>query len=150
MSRAVIVSAVRTPFAKLGGGLAGHEATELGALVIKAALERIGLDANEPEYVIMGITDLDGNGTPDLVAGKRFTGGVTEYGEIQVAKGLGGGVLGAWTTLGDSVRLEAPDPVLVVDPQLVPGARAGDRKGDYGESVLGRELVHVVGAIAER
>ena len=54
VARSVIVSAVRTPFGKLGGGLAGYEATELGALVIKAALERIGLEADEPEYVIMG------------------------------------------------------------------------------------------------
>ena len=54
MSRAVIVSAVRTPFGKLGGGLAGHRATELGSLVIRAALERIGLEPHEPEYTIMG------------------------------------------------------------------------------------------------
>ena len=52
--RSVIVSAVRTPFGKLGGGLAGYQATELGGLVIKAALERIGVEASEPEYVIMG------------------------------------------------------------------------------------------------
>ena len=54
MTRSVIVSAVRTPFGKLGGGLAGYEATVLGSLVIKAALERIGLEPHEPEYVIMG------------------------------------------------------------------------------------------------
>jgi acetyl-CoA C-acetyltransferase len=54
MSRAVIVSAVRTPFGKLGGGLAGYKATELGALAIKAALERIGLAPDEPQYAIMG------------------------------------------------------------------------------------------------
>jgi acetyl-CoA C-acetyltransferase len=52
--RSVIVAAVRTPFARLGGGLAKYEATELGAIVIKAALERIGLEPNEPEYIIMG------------------------------------------------------------------------------------------------
>jgi acetyl-CoA C-acetyltransferase len=52
--RSVIVSAVRTPFGKLGGGLAKYEATELGAIAIKAALERIGLEAHEPQYVIMG------------------------------------------------------------------------------------------------
>jgi acetyl-CoA C-acetyltransferase len=52
--RSVIVSAVRTPFGKLGGGLANHEATELGALAIKAALERIGVAPDEPQYVIMG------------------------------------------------------------------------------------------------
>jgi acetyl-CoA C-acetyltransferase len=54
MSRSVIVSAVRTPFGKLGGGLAGHRATELGSFVIAAALERVGLEASEPQYVIMG------------------------------------------------------------------------------------------------
>ena len=52
--RSVIVAAVRTPFGRLGGGLAKYEATELGATVIKAALERIGLEAAGPEYVIMG------------------------------------------------------------------------------------------------
>src|SRR5919108_513906 len=54
MSRSVIVSAVRTPFGKLGGGLKDYEATELGSLAIKAGLERIGLEPNEVRYVIMG------------------------------------------------------------------------------------------------
>ena len=53
-TRSVIVAAVRTPFGRLGGGLAKYEATQLGAVVIKAGLERIGLEPNEPEYVIMG------------------------------------------------------------------------------------------------
>jgi acetyl-CoA C-acetyltransferase len=53
-TRSVIVAAVRTPFGRLGGGLAKYEATQLGAVVIRAALERIGLEPNEPEYVIMG------------------------------------------------------------------------------------------------
>jgi acetyl-CoA C-acetyltransferase len=50
----VIVSAVRTPFGKLGGGLAKYPATELGGLVIAAALARIGLEPGEPQYAIMG------------------------------------------------------------------------------------------------
>src|SRR5213080_4761070 len=54
MARSVIVSAVRTPFGRLGGGLKDYEATELGSHAIKAALERIGLEPNEAEYVIMG------------------------------------------------------------------------------------------------
>ena len=54
MARSVIVAAVRTPFGKLGGGLKDFEATQLGAHVIRAALERVGLEAGEPEYVIMG------------------------------------------------------------------------------------------------
>jgi len=54
VSRSVIVSAVRTPFGKLGGGLKHHAATELGSVVIRAAIERIGLEGNEVDYVIMG------------------------------------------------------------------------------------------------
>jgi len=54
MTRSVIVAAVRTPFGKLGGGLRDYEAPQLGAHVIAAALERIGLAPEEPEYVVMG------------------------------------------------------------------------------------------------
>jgi acetyl-CoA C-acetyltransferase len=54
MSRSVIVSTARTPFGRLGGGLADKPATELGSIVIKAALERAGLEPGEVEYVIMG------------------------------------------------------------------------------------------------
>jgi len=54
VSRAVIVSAVRTPFGRLGGGLASYPATELGAIAIRAALERVGLEPAEVEYAIMG------------------------------------------------------------------------------------------------
>ena len=53
-TRSVIVSAVRTPFGKLGGGLAAYEAPQLGAFAIEAALARVGLEPHEPQYVIMG------------------------------------------------------------------------------------------------
>jgi acetyl-CoA C-acetyltransferase len=54
MDRSVIVAAVRTPFGRLGGGLAKQPATELGAIAIRAGLERAGLEPGEVEYVIMG------------------------------------------------------------------------------------------------
>ncbi len=54
MARSVIVAAVRTPFGKLGGGLAGYSATELGAIAIRAALERAGIEPHEPQYAIIG------------------------------------------------------------------------------------------------
>src|ERR671911_2386931 len=54
MARSVIVSAVRTPFGRLGGALKDYEAPKLGAHVIKAAMEKIGLEPTEVEYVIMG------------------------------------------------------------------------------------------------
>jgi len=54
VTRTVIVSAVRTPFGRLGGGLRDHPATELGSIAIRAALERSGLEGSEIDYVIMG------------------------------------------------------------------------------------------------
>jgi acetyl-CoA C-acetyltransferase len=54
VSRTVIVSAVRTPFGKLGGGLKHHSATDLGAIAIRAGLERSGIEGADVEYVIMG------------------------------------------------------------------------------------------------
>src|SRR5438046_4836355 len=54
MSRSVLVSAVRTPFGKLGGAPVDYEATELGALAIRAALDRAGVENDEVEYAIMG------------------------------------------------------------------------------------------------
>jgi acetyl-CoA C-acetyltransferase len=54
VARSVIVSAVRTPFGKLGGGLRDFEAPQLGAVAIRAAVERAGIAGDEVEYVIMG------------------------------------------------------------------------------------------------
>jgi acetyl-CoA C-acetyltransferase len=50
----VIVAAVRTPFGRLGGGLAHLPATELGAIVIREALVRAGVEPGEVGYVVMG------------------------------------------------------------------------------------------------
>jgi acetyl-CoA C-acetyltransferase len=54
VARSVIVSAVRTPFGKLGGALKDYEATQLGALAIRGALDRLDVRDDEVEYVIMG------------------------------------------------------------------------------------------------
>src|SRR5437868_9615412 len=54
MPRSVILAAVRTPFGKLGGALAEHSSVELGAHVIRAALDRSGVPDDDVEYVVMG------------------------------------------------------------------------------------------------
>ncbi|HEX6538417.1 MAG TPA: acetyl-CoA C-acyltransferase [Candidatus Dormibacteraeota bacterium] len=50
----VIVAAARTPFSKLGGGLAAVPAVDLGARVIREVVERSGLPPGEIDQVIMG------------------------------------------------------------------------------------------------
>jgi acetyl-CoA C-acetyltransferase len=50
----VIVAAARTPFGKLGGGLASLPATDLGARVIREVLQRTGTDGADVDQLIMG------------------------------------------------------------------------------------------------
>ncbi len=50
----VIVSAARTPVGSFQGGLAPLSAPKLGAIAIKAALERAGVPPNEVDEVFMG------------------------------------------------------------------------------------------------
>ncbi|MGM0420463.1 MAG: acetyl-CoA C-acetyltransferase [Bacillota bacterium] len=54
MEKVAIVSAVRTPIGSFGGSLKKVSAVDLGSIVIKAALERAGLEGNIVEEVIMG------------------------------------------------------------------------------------------------
>ena len=54
MQEAVIVSAVRTPTGKFLGGLKDLSATELGALVVREAVTRAGIDPVSVEECIMG------------------------------------------------------------------------------------------------
>lgn len=49
-----IVSAVRTPIGSFGGALASLSATQLGSIVIKAAVEKAGIKPEMVEEVIMG------------------------------------------------------------------------------------------------
>jgi acetyl-CoA C-acetyltransferase len=53
-TEAVILSAVRTPIGKFQGALSAVAATKLGAIAVKAAVERAGIDPAEIEEVIMG------------------------------------------------------------------------------------------------
>jgi len=53
-ARTVILSAARTPFAKLGGGLASLSGPELGTHAAAAALERSGVEPGDIGYVVMG------------------------------------------------------------------------------------------------
>jgi 3-oxoadipyl-CoA thiolase len=80
--RAVVLSAVRTPVGRYGGGLAGVRPDDLAALAIGAAVERARIDPAEIEDVYLGCANQAGEdnrnvarmaallaGLPDSVAG---------------------------------------------------------------------------------
>ncbi len=54
MPRTVVLAAARTPFGKVGGGLASLPATRLGIHAAQAALERSGAAPDDVGYVVMG------------------------------------------------------------------------------------------------
>jgi len=61
-TKVVIVSAVRTPIGSFMGALSSVPATQLGATAIKGALNKINLDVNLVDEVIMGNVVQAGNG----------------------------------------------------------------------------------------
>jgi 3-oxoadipyl-CoA thiolase len=60
MSRAVVISAVRTPIGRYGGALAGVRPDDLAAVAITAAVERAGIDPAEIEDVWFGCANQAG------------------------------------------------------------------------------------------
>jgi 3-oxoadipyl-CoA thiolase len=82
VTRAVVLSAVRTPVGRYGGGLAGVRPDDLAAIAVAAAVERAGVDAAEIEDVWLGCANQAGEdnrnvarfaallaGLPDSVGG---------------------------------------------------------------------------------
>jgi 3-oxoadipyl-CoA thiolase len=60
MAGAVIVDAVRTPVGRHGGALAGVRPDDLGAIPLRALLERTGLGADRVEDVVFGCANQAG------------------------------------------------------------------------------------------
>ena len=54
MKEVYIVSAVRTPIGSFGGSLAAQTAVQLGAVAVKGALQKIGLDPKQVQEVFIG------------------------------------------------------------------------------------------------
>src|SRR5436305_11259263 len=82
MSRAVVLSAVRTPIGRYGGALAGVRPDDLAATAVAAAVQRAGIDPAEIEDVYLGCANQAGEdnrnvarmavllaGLPESVAG---------------------------------------------------------------------------------
>ncbi|HEX9350775.1 MAG TPA: acetyl-CoA C-acyltransferase, partial [Gaiellaceae bacterium] len=136
MARSVIVSAVRTPFGRLGGGLAEYQATELGSIAIKEALNRIGLEPAEVEYVIMGQVLQAGTGQAPARQAAIGAGIPIEVGADTVNKVCASSIRAV--EIADSMIRAGDQEVIVTGgmesmsnaPYLLKKARFGYRLGD--------------------
>ena len=69
-----IVSAVRTPIGSFGGSLKDFSATQLGAIAIKAAVEKAGLQPTDIQEVLMGCVLQAGLGQAPARQASKFAG----------------------------------------------------------------------------
>jgi len=88
----VILGASRTPIGKFQGGLSGVPATQLGAIAIRAALERAGLDPALLAEVIMGNVVLAGEGQAPARQAAIGAGVPDRVGALTVNKVCGSGL----------------------------------------------------------
>lgn len=135
MAEAVIVAAARTPIGSFNGALASIPAPRLGAIAIRAALERAGLAPDAVDEVIMGCVLPAGLGQAPARQAAIFAGLDKGTPCMTINKVCGSG-LKAVMLAAQAIR--AGDAQVVVAggmenmsqaPYLMPGARDGYRMG---------------------
>jgi acetyl-CoA C-acetyltransferase len=136
MPKTVILGAARTPIGKMGGGLCTLDATELGGIAIKAALERAGVDPEQVDHVVMGQVLQAGQGQIPSRQAQIKAGIPNETSSETINKVCASG-LRASVIIDQAIR--AGDVEVGVGggmesmsqaPYLLPGARFGYRMGD--------------------
>jgi acetyl-CoA C-acetyltransferase len=140
MDDVFILSAARTPIGKFGGGLSTTPATRLGAVAIRAAVERAGVAPDHVEEVLMGQVLQAGAGQAparQAALGAGLPEGVSATTINKVCgSGLKAVMLGASAIrAGDADLLVAGGMEnMNLGPYLLPQARTGYRLGN-GELV---------------
>ncbi|MFD2170264.1 acetyl-CoA C-acetyltransferase [Tumebacillus lipolyticus] len=136
MPKTVIVSSARTPFGKFGGALAPLNATDLGSLVIKEALNRAGVAGEKVDELIMGMVLQGGAGQVPSRQAAIKAGLGWEVPSQTINKVCASGMRAV--TLGDQIIRSGDAEVIVAGgmesmsnaPYILPGARQGLRMGD--------------------
>ena len=94
-NEAVILSAARTAVGKFQGGLSSIPATKLGAVAVKAVVERAGIDPKDIEEVLMGNVVQAGNGQAPARQAAIFAGLPPTVGATTINKVCGSGLKAA-------------------------------------------------------
>ena len=136
MRDVVIVSAVRTPVGKFQGGLSELTAVELGAMAVRAAVERAGLTGADVDECIMGCVLPAGLGqAPARLAALK--GGLSDRVSALTINMVCGSGLRAVGLAAQSIAMGDAEIVVAGGmesmsnaPYLMPGARRGYRMGD--------------------
>ncbi|MGG3940027.1 acetyl-CoA C-acetyltransferase [Peribacillus psychrosaccharolyticus] len=136
MTKTVIISGVRTPFGKFGGGLSTLTASQLGGIAIKEALQRAGVEGSQVDEVIMGNVLQAGQGQIPSRQALRHAGIPWEIKTETINKVCASGLRSV--TLADQIIRAGDEEVIVAGgmesmsnaPYFLPKARWGLRMGD--------------------
>ena len=137
MEDIVIVSAARTAVGKFGGALSKTPATDLGAIVIREAIARAGLSADQIGEVIMGQVLTAGVGQNPARQAAMKAGVAKETPALTINAVCGSGLKAvmlaaqavAW---GDSdIVVAGGQENMSLSPHVLNGSRDGQRMGDW-------------------
>lgn len=136
MREAVIVSAVRTPVGKFQGSLQSFTAPKLGAIVVREAIRRAGVDAKDVEECIMGCVLQAGLGQNPARQAAIYAGMPPESAALTVNQVCGSSLRAVALA---AQQIQTGDAEIMVAggmesmsnaPYLLPQARTGYRMGN--------------------
>ena len=136
MATSVIISGARTPIGRLLGGLKDQCAVDLGAVAIRAALDKSGVSADQVDYVIMGQVIQAGTGQITARQAAAKAGIPLTVPAITINKVCLSG-LNAIALADQLIRAGEHEVVvaggmesMTLAPHLLPKSRAGFKYGD--------------------
>jgi acetyl-CoA C-acetyltransferase len=141
----VIVAGARTPIGRFLGGLAPLTAPQLGAVAIKAAVERAGIDVNEIDEVIMGHVVQGGAGQAPARQAAIHAGLPAQIPAMTINKVCGSGLkavmLAAQAIRAGDMRLAVAGGMESMSnvPHFLRGMRSGIK---FGDQTLIDGLIH--------
>jgi acetyl-CoA C-acetyltransferase len=150
---AVIISACRTPIGSFGGALKDLSASDLGAIVIREAIKRAGVNAADLGDVIMGCVLQAGAGM-NVARQAALKAGVPKEVPGETVNRVCGSGLQAVVHAVEATRVGYTEIVLAGGtesmtnaPYLLPGARWGYRMGNVQaiDSMLAEGLTCAIG-----
>ncbi len=137
MKNVVIVEAVRTPIGAFGGSLSSLSASKMGAVVIKALLERSGVAADQIDEVILGQVLTAGSGQNAARQSVLEAGLPQECPALTINKVCGSG-LKAVQLAAQAIKCGDADIIIAggqenmsASPHVLPKSRDGQRMGDW-------------------
>ena len=145
MEEIVIVAAARTPVGKFQGAFAGMTATELGALAVREAVRRAGIDAASVDECIMGNVVSAGLGQSPARQAALHGGLPPEVSAMTINKVCGSGLkavaLAAQSIVTGNAEIVVAGGMesMTNAPYLLPQGRSGFRMGN---SVVVDSMVH--------